>query len=113
MKPKLKAFMHYWFAGLVLAVVGGIMFWLASIPSQIVSAKWGDETGAFILDSWWKGLIALSELTVLPFLFGWLMHRVVSRPNGIVRVIISEWIAKSEPEQEQDGAEHPARGDVQ
>ena len=100
-----RSFFHYWIAGIVIAVVGGLMLWLASIPLQVVSGTLGDERGALILDSWWKALIAVLELLFFPFAFGWLLHRVITRPGSVLKDILSKWSSDVQEEEQQENAE--------
>lgn len=103
MRQKLKRFLHYWVSGLVILVVGGFVLWVASFPLLIIHAFLEKESGELTVDSWLKGLIGLAELIVFPFVFGWLMHRIVTRPKGVMNAIVSVWASELKPEANEQG----------
>ena len=103
-KDILWYFGHYWVAGIVLSVIGGIIGQLAALPASLEHLIFGEGDGTIIVRSWWWAIPIVLEMLFIPFAFGWLMHRAVIK-LPILQNLLSGWLAAAKAVNEEDESE--------
>ena len=107
-------FGHYWVAGVFLAFMGSLLLGLAQIPGafivHLLDKTHSDKGLATTLHS----IVSLIMVLLVPFIFGWLLHKAVINLSPL-QTLFSSWLsdaAENNEQEEQNNALDPTSGNA-